>query len=141
MNSLTNRRRGATVGGSKNPIREINMQEDAPTEFKENIIRIVTIAPRGRLDTVRALEFRKQVQEVIEGGVKNLVLDLSETPFLDSAGMAVLVSALKQCRQQGGDARMVWPQSEPVKRILSLTKFDRVFEMKNSVADAVASFS
>jgi anti-anti-sigma factor len=117
------------------------MQEDAPTEFKENIIRIVTIAPRGRLDTVRALEFRKQVQEVIEGGVKNLVLDLSETPFLDSAGMAVLVSALKQCRQQGGDARMVWPQSEPVKRILSLTKFDRVFEMKNSVADAVASFS
>ena len=117
------------------------MHEDATTEFKENIIRIVTIAPRGRLDTVRALEFRKQVQEVIEGGAKNLVLDLSETPFLDSAGMAVLVSALKQCRQRGGDARMVWPQSEPVKRILSLTKFDRVFEMKNSVADAVASFS
>ncbi len=117
------------------------MHEDATTEFKENIIRIVTIAPRGRLDTVRALEFRKQVQEVIEDGVKNLVLDLSETPFLDSAGMAVLVSALKQCRQRGGDARMVWPQSEPVKRILSLTKFDRVFEMKNSVADAVASFS
>ena len=103
------------------------MHEDATTEFKENIIRIVTIAPRGRLDTVRALEFRKQVQEVIEGGAKNLVLDLSETPFLDSAGMAVLVSALKQCRQRGGDARMVWPQSEPVKRILSLTKFDRVF--------------
>jgi anti-anti-sigma regulatory factor len=54
--------------------------------------------------------------------------------------MAVLVSALIQCRERGGDARMVWPQAEPVKRILSLTKFDRIFEMKNSVQEAEASF-
>lgn len=108
--------------------------------MKEDVIRIVTIAPQGRLDTLRALEFRKQLQGVIDSGVKNLVLDLSQTPFLDSAGMAVLVSALKQCRERGGDARMVWPQAEPVKRILTLTKFDRVFEMKASVEEALASF-
>ncbi len=108
--------------------------------IKEDVIRIVTIAPQGRLDTLRALEFRKQLQGVIDSGVKNLVLDLSQTPFLDSAGMAVLVSALKQCRERGGDARMVWPQAEPVKRILTLTKFDRVFEMKASVEEALASF-
>lgn len=107
---------------------------------KEEVIRIVTIAPQGRLDMLRALEFRKQLQAVLDSGVKNLVLDLSETPFLDSAGMAVLVSALKQCRERGGDARMVWPQAEPVKRILTLTKFDRVFEMKTSVEEALASF-
>lgn len=107
---------------------------------KEDVIRIVTIAPQGRLDTLRALEFRKQLQSVLDSGIKNLVLDLSETPFLDSAGMAVLVSALKQCRERGGDARMVWPQAEPVKRILTLTKFDRVFDMKASVEEALASF-
>ncbi len=108
--------------------------------IKENIVRIVTVAPQGRLDTVRAVDFRKQLQGLIDSGVKNLVLDLSQTPFLDSAGMAVLVSALKQCREQGGDARMVWPEAEPVRRILALTKFDRVFQMKNSVEEAVASF-
>lgn len=107
---------------------------------KEDVIRIVTIAPQGRLDTLRALEFRKQLQTVLDSGIKNLVLDLSQTPFLDSAGMAVLVSALKQCRERGGDARMVWPQAEPVKRILTLTKFDRVFDMKASVEEALASF-
>jgi anti-anti-sigma factor len=117
------------------------MSHASTTEIRENIIRIVTVAPRGRLDTLRALEFRQQIQQLIDDGVKNLVLDLSETPFLDSAGMAVLVSALKQCRERGGDARMVWPKSEPVKRILSLTKFDRVFDMKDSVSDALASFS
>lgn len=116
------------------------MSEGFTVAVKENVIRIVTIAPQGRLDTLRALEFRKQLQTVLDSGVKNLVLDLSQTPFLDSAGMAVLVSALKQCRERGGDARMVWPQAEPVKRILSLTKFDRVFEMKASVEEALASF-
>lgn len=116
------------------------MSSEFSISLQENVVRIVTVAPQGRLDTLRALEFRKQVQTLLDSGVKNLVLDLSQTPFLDSAGMAVLVSALKQCREQGGDARMVWPQAEPVKRILSLTKFDRIFDMKNSVQEAVASF-
>lgn len=116
------------------------MNSEFSMTVQENVVRIVTVAPQGRLDTLRALEFRKQVQLLLDSGVKNLVLDLSQTPFLDSAGMAVLVSALKQCREQGGDARMVWPQAEPVKRILSLTKFDRIFDMKNSVQEAVTSF-
>lgn len=117
------------------------MQNASIVEIHEDIIRIVTIVPTGRLDALQAPEFRKQIEQLFNEGVRNLVIDLSQTPFLDSAGMAVLVSALKQCRERGGDARMVWPGSAPVKRILSLTKFDRVFEMKDSVAEAVASFS
>ena len=116
------------------------MSGELTIAIKEDVIRIVTIAPQGRLDTLRALEFRQQMQAIIDSGVKNLVLDLSQTPFIDSAGMAVLVSALKQCRERGGDARMVWPQADPVRRILALTKFDRVFEMKGSVEEALASF-
>jgi anti-sigma B factor antagonist len=108
--------------------------------IREDVIRIVTIAPEGRLDAFSSTKFREKVLGLIENGVKYLVLDLSQTSFLDSAGMAALVSALKQCRQRGGDVRMVWPQAEPVKRILSLTKFDRVFEMKSSAEEAVDSF-
>jgi len=106
----------------------------------EDVMRIATLAPEGRLDAFSAAKFREKVQELLTNNIKYLVLDLSQTPFMDSAGMAALVSALKQCRQQGGDVRMVWPQAEPVKRILALTKFDRVFSMKLSVEEALASF-
>lgn len=116
------------------------MSSEMNMAVREDVIRIVTVAPQGRLDMMRSMEFRKQMQELIDGGAKHLVLDLSQTPFLDSAGMAALVSVLKQCRERGGDARMVWPQAEPVKRILSLTKFDRVFDMKLTAEEAVASF-
>jgi len=116
------------------------MSNETSFAVREDVMRVVTVAPQGRLDMLRAIEFRKQMQELIDGGAKHLVLDLSETPFLDSAGMAALVSVLKQCRERGGDARMVWPQAEPVKRILSLTKFDRVFDMKMTAEEAIASF-
>jgi len=108
--------------------------------IQENSVQIVTIAPESRLDAFSAPKFREKIQNLLDNGIKYLVLDLSQTPFMDSAGMAALVSALKQCRQRGGDVRMVWPLAEPVKRILALTKFDRVFEMKTSVDEALGSF-
>ena len=116
------------------------MIDEMKMAIREDVIRIVTLAPEGRLDAFSAPKFRAKVQCLIEQGAKHLVLDLSQTPFLDSAGMAALVSALKQCRERGGDVRMVWPQAEPVKRILALTKFDRVFVMAMSAEEAVHSF-
>lgn len=108
--------------------------------IQEEVTRIVTLTITNRLDAFSAPEFRAQIQTMVGQGVRHLVIDLSQTPFLDSAGIAVLVSALKQCRQRGGDVRLVTPQSEAVKRIFELTKFDRVFEMKASSQEAVASF-
>ncbi|MFN8442656.1 MAG: STAS domain-containing protein [Caldilineaceae bacterium] len=107
---------------------------------QEEITRIVTLTITARLDAFSAPDYRTQIQTLLEQKVRHLVIDLSATPFLDSAGIAVLVSALKQCRQRGGDVRLVIPQSEAVKRIFELTKFDRVFEMKSSAQEAVASF-
>ena len=116
------------------------MTADSNLNIREDVVRLVTLSPQGNLDIFSAQKFREQVKKVIENGARYLVLDLSQTPFLDSAGMAVLVSALKECRQRGGDVCMVWPQAEPVKRILALTKFDRVFAMRSSVEEALASF-
>lgn len=116
------------------------MNSTLTMDVHEEITRIVTVTINTRLDAFSAPDFRMQIQELFAHGVKYLVIDLSQTPFLDSAGIAVLVSALKQCRQRGGDVRLVMPQFEPVKRIFELTKFDRVFEMKASAQEAVAAF-
>jgi len=42
--------------------------------------------------------------------------------------MAVLVTLLRRCRQNGGSVKLVMPRSEPVRRTLQLTQFDRIFE-------------
>jgi anti-sigma B factor antagonist len=106
----------------------------------DHIIRIVVVTPHDRIDAFNAPELRGQLETLLSEGVRKFVLDLSEVPFLDSAGMAVLVSILKRARQQDGDVRLVWPQQEAAQRILRLTKFDRVFEMADSAEVALDNF-
>lgn len=106
----------------------------------EHVIRIVVAAPHERIDAFNAPELRATLDRLADGGVSRFVLDLSAVPFLDSAGMAVLVSLLKRARQNGGDVRLVWPAEEAAQRILRLTKFDRVFTMAASAEAALANF-
>lgn len=109
-------------------------------DVSEQLIRIVTVAPRDRIDAMSAPDLRKQLQTYLDEGVSHFVIDLATVPFLDSAGMAVLVSVLKRARMAGGDVKLVWPQLEAARRILHLTKFDRVFSMAEGAEQARQSF-
>lgn len=106
----------------------------------EYVVRIMVIKPEGRVDTFTSVNLRNQLETLLTEGVSKFVIDLSNVTFLDSAGMAVLVSVLKRARQAGGDVKLVWPKEEPAQRILRLTKFDRVFEMVDAVPEAVQDF-
>lgn len=90
-------------------------------------LKIISITLSGRLDAFEAPALRKICDEFIEQGVIHLVFDLTAVSMIDSAGLAVLVSALKRTRQAGGDVRLIWPREEAAARILKLTKFDQVF--------------
>jgi len=96
---------------------------------QENVQRTVTVTPLERLDALTAPAFRQYVEQLLETGVVHFIVDLSATPFMDSAGMAVLVTLLRKCRAAGGGVKLVWPKSEAVRRTLQLTQFDKVFEM------------
>lgn len=95
---------------------------------QEQIQRTVTVALQDRLDAFSAPALRSQLDELAASGVQNFIIDLSGTPFMDSAGMAVLVSLLRRSRQTGGSVKLVWPRAEAVRRTLQLTQFDRIFE-------------
>jgi anti-anti-sigma factor len=108
--------------------------------INEHIIRIVVVTPQDRIDAFSSPQLRERVNQLLTDGVSMFVIDLSNVPFLDSAGMAVLVSALKRARQANGDVKLVWPKEEAARRILRLTRFDRVFSMAESAEAAISSF-
>ena len=68
------------------------------------------------------------------------MIDLAKATFIDSAGLAVLVSALKRSRLTGGDVKLVWPSTENSRRILRLTHFDKVFDIAEDIDAAMARF-
>ncbi len=109
-------------------------------DVTEHIVRIVVVAPRDRVDAFTAPALRQHMDRLLAEGARYFVVDLSSVPFLDSAGMAVLVSLLKRARQADGDVKLVWPVAEAAKRVLRLTKFDRVFAMHETADTAIKDF-
>lgn len=103
-------------------------------------VRIVVVVPQDRMDAFVAPSLRQQLYELVATGISHFVLDLSHVLFMDSAGLAVLVSLLKRTRQAGGDTILVWPQEPGGQRILELTKFSRVFYTAATVESALECF-
>ncbi|OQY46866.1 MAG: hypothetical protein B6242_06485 [Anaerolineaceae bacterium 4572_78] len=87
----------------------------------------------------RSAELAKQTfRDLASKGAKQLIVDLGGVPFIDSSGLAALVSGLKTF---GGDAqnlRLAAPQSQ-AKLLFELTMFDRVFQIFDTVDEAKSS--
>ena len=95
------------------------------------------IKPVGRLNMAAAPSLSTTIAEVIDGGRASIVIDLSETSFIDSSGLGALVASLKKCRQAGGDLRLAAP-TEQVVTALELTNLIRVLAPSETVDDAFA---
>lgn len=108
--------------------------------IKEYAIRYVAIALSGRVDASTITPLRAQIDQLLKEGVHFFILDLSDVNFLDSTGLALLIYLLKRSQQDGGDVKMVFPTDEATRRLLQLTRFDRVFEVVESVDLALRSF-
>jgi anti-sigma B factor antagonist len=101
--------------------------------------RRAVVALPGRVDAASVPARRETLGDLAKEGLDRLVVDLSETSFLDSAGIAMLVSLLKRARATGGDVRLVEPVDEAVRRIIRLTRLDLVFAWSPSRDAALAA--
>ncbi|HEY86238.1 MAG TPA: STAS domain-containing protein [Chloroflexi bacterium] len=89
----------------------------------------------GALNARSAEDAKQTFRDLSDKSAKRVIIDLSGVPFIDSSGLAALVSGLKTF---GGDAqnlRLAAPQSQ-ARLLFELTMFDRVFQIFDSVAEA-----
>jgi anti-sigma B factor antagonist len=92
----------------------------------------------GRVDTDGAHQMEEQLTKSITDGNYHIVLDLSETNYLNSAGLRILADVLTQCRDKGGDVKLAAPNSK-VMRVLEIIGFDKFFNVFLTVEDALVS--
>ena len=92
-----------------------------------------------RLDSENVDELKKKAFSVIDaGGGAGLILDMSDTKFIDSIGLGALVSILKQTAQK--DMKIVLCSLSPqVRQIFELTRLYRLFDIYESVDAAMHS--
>jgi len=86
-----------------------------------------------------ALLLRDTVQDFLRRGNDQIILDLEDVDFIDSAGLGELVRSHMSVRSHGGQLKLVNP-SASVHDLLNITKLDRVFDIPADEATALASF-
>lgn len=116
----------------------------SPTEGEETDVNIEVLdtedatlcRPMGELDAFTVGEFREQLAGLADRKV--LVIDLSEVPFMDSAGLGALIGGIRRVRDGGGSVGVVCTKSA-VLRLLHTTGFDRIVEISATVEEAQAA--
>ena len=66
---------------------------------------------KGRFIAEQVRQFDAALESALASGCIYLILDLAETPFIDSSGIGAVVNALRRTRQIGGDTKLVNPSS------------------------------
>jgi anti-sigma B factor antagonist len=85
---------------------------------------------------VAAPRLRALVADTVKAGRNRIVVDLSNTEFMDSSGLGALIAGLKAARQAGGDLRIACATAQ-VRTVLKLTNLDRVLRPYESVEGAL----
>ena len=105
------------------------------TDYK----RCCLVSVSGRVDSNTAPTFEDALRTVIEGGQRNVVLELSGVNFMSSAGLRGMVSSLKACKKGGGDLFVAAP-SDRVSEVLKLAGLLSLFGVYDDVTAAVGDF-
>lgn len=97
----------------------------------------VKIAVDGEVDLATADELTSAIDEVFSAGSDNLVVDLSDTSFMDSTGLKTLVMADRRFGEKQRAFAIV-VDGGPVSRLIDLSGIDssiRVVSDANDVLD------
>lgn len=92
----------------------------------------------GEIDVSTAPRLRDELSRVISEGSHDLIVDLSDVPFLDSTGLGVLVGRLKAVRLLDGDLVLTGAQERTL-RNFHITGLDKVFRLYDSVDAALTA--
>ncbi len=125
-------------------------------------VPVTVLQPHGEVDASNFEHLIAKAKEVYEAGARDLLLDLSDTPYLSSSGLVALHSIAVMLRgEEGPDPESGWEAFRAVRRgldlglqphfkllnprpkvdkVLEMTGFKRLVEVYTDLETAVASF-
>jgi anti-sigma B factor antagonist len=116
-----------------------------PMELAEVEVIQHAVAPviriRGEIDLSNTASIRAQLIDAIPHAAPGLVLDLTETSYLDSSGVRLLFDLAERLQARRQRLALVVTQKALVRRVLVLTKLDDAVPLHESIDEALAAIA
>lgn len=109
---------------------EINVE---PGEGQYHVCKL-----SGEVDAYTVGEFREALSGIAD--VHWLVIDLSDVPFMDSAGLGALIGGIRRVREADGDVAVI-SITASLNRLLHTTGFDRIVPVCESLNEALTALA
>jgi anti-anti-sigma factor len=107
--------------------------EEMAFELRDDV---VVAHVRGEVDLSNAASVKERLLGSVPNTASTLVLDLSDTDYLDSSGVRLIFELAHRLGDRGQRLELVVPDNSVINRLLVLTEMHQVVPMSNSV-DAV----
>jgi anti-anti-sigma factor len=101
---------------------------------------VVSVAVKGRLDSVGADLLKARVSQLLESGTTRLVIDLGQVAYVSSAGFRVLLVASRLAEQAKGALALSGISGE-VRRLFDLAALTEMFTILPDRAQAVEALA
>jgi anti-sigma B factor antagonist len=103
-------------------------------------ITVVRFVDRKILDEVNIQELGQELFQLVEDeGRQRLLLNFSTVEFLSSAALGKLITLDKKVKSRKGELRLSNIRPE-IYEVFAITKLNKLFNIKDDEADALASF-
>jgi anti-sigma B factor antagonist len=92
----------------------------------------VFVRPQGELDLFSARQLARNVQDAVDEGCRQVLLDLADVTFVDAGALGVLARLRTQMAELGGSLRVVdW--SPRFLQVCQLAGLDRAFGLAEPI--------
>jgi anti-sigma B factor antagonist len=89
-------------------------------------VRVLIV--RGELDISTSGLLQHELDDLLDGGVQRVEVDLSGVVFMDSSALSALCGAHERANKQGQHLALLSP-SPACAKVLGITGLDRVFDL------------
>jgi anti-sigma B factor antagonist len=86
---------------------------------------VAVFAVSGELDISNGRDLKTEIWSVLDAGALRIVLDLTETTFLDSTAIGIIIAANKRLRPIGGSLAIV-NVADSIARTFAITGLDEM---------------
>lgn len=117
-----------------NKIKEKNMSLKVDDRGKAKVVSLT-----GKMDVSLSMTIEQELEELVDSGAVNLILEISGVEYLSSSGIRVFIAIMRKVKDKNG--KIVLAQvPETIKKILKTVDLEDLFEVYDSVDKALESF-